>query len=114
MKEGPTNAKEPRAHESPDMAMASAQSQDLSMCLRHHLPVAEALAAHRHPRALPDHSQHPGCRAHRASQLPAALPPLPSLQVTLLSSQLPSLFNSSHAYYLQFPPYCPLPPKHTH
>lgn len=65
--EEPTKAEVARVHESPDVPLVSIPSQALSIGLRYHLPILEAVAAQDQPRALSDHSQNLGGRAQQAN-----------------------------------------------
>lgn len=72
MKKEPTKAEVARAHESPDVVSVSVPSQPLSIGLRYHLPILEAVASQDQPKALGDHSQNPGGRAQQANSQQAA------------------------------------------
>lgn len=123
MKKGATEARVGRVHGSSDVALVSAQS--LSISLRYHLPVLEAVAAQGQPRAPSDHSQYPAGKAGQATLsrpwgpeaeevrpaplssllFPPSWSPLRSLQPAFLK-RISSFFNSSHTYHYQLPPHC--------
>lgn len=67
MKKEPTKAEVARPHESPDVVLVSVPSQAISIGLRYHLPILEAVAAQDWPKAFGDHSQNPGGRAQQAN-----------------------------------------------